>query len=268
MHGHKRHEQSHEGGPGYGPGFPGWTGDDRFSGAVRGRSGGRGRGRGRADGFGPGFGRYGGFGPGFGGPMFGRGPKVGRGDVRAAIIALLAEEPMHGYQIITELTERSGGVWRPSPGSVYPTLQVMEDQGLVTADKSEGRRVFNLTDEGRTAADAAGDGPAPWEEAARGADRSLVDLRGLMGEVGAAIMQVGQAGSDQQVKAVGEILSETRRRIYLVLANGSDGDPAAADASSASAPSGSSNSAPSGTSGTSESSTAAGGSAAERASRT
>ena len=85
---------------------------------------------------------------GFGGPMFGRGPKVGRGDVRAAIIALLAEEPMHGYQIITELTERSGGVWRPSPGSVYPTLQVMEDQGLVTADKSEGRRVFSLTAEG------------------------------------------------------------------------------------------------------------------------
>ena len=198
---------------------------DRFGGTNRGRGGGRGRGRGRADGFGPGFGR-GGFGPGFGGPMFGRGPKVGRGDVRAAIIALLAEEPMHGYQIITELTERSGGVWRPSPGSVYPTLQVMEDQGLVTADKSEGRRVFSLTEEGRAAADAAGDGPAPWEEAARGADRSLVDLRGLMGEWMSAIMQVGQAGSDRQIKAVGEILSETRRRIYLVLADGGEGDPA------------------------------------------
>jgi hypothetical protein len=101
----------------------------------------------------------------------------------------------------------------------------MEDQGLVTADQSAGRRVFSLTDEGRAAADAAGDGPAPWEEAARGADRSLVDLRGLMGEVGAAIMQVGRAGTDQQVKAVGAILSETRRRIYLVLANGSDRDP-------------------------------------------
>ena len=221
MHGHKRHEQSHEGGPGYGPGFPGWTGRATASAEPSGVGAGAGEGdAGRADGFGPGFGRHGGFGPGFGGPMFGRGPKVGRGDVRAAIIALLAEEPMHGYQIITELTERSGGVWRPSPGSVYPTLQVMEDQGLVTADKSEGRRVFSLTDEGRAAADAAGDGPAPWEEAARGADRSLVDLRGLMGEVGAAIMQVGQAGTDQQVKAVGEILSETRRRIYLVLANG------------------------------------------------
>jgi DNA-binding PadR family transcriptional regulator len=152
--------------------------------------------------------------------MFGRGPKVGRGDVRAATIALLAEEPMHGYQIITELTERSGGVWRPSPGSVYPTLQALEDQGLVTADKSEGRRVFSLTDDGRAEADAAGDGPAPWEDAARGADRSLVDLRGLMFEVGAAIMQVGRAGSEQQIKAVGEILTDTRRKIYLVLADG------------------------------------------------
>ena len=133
---------------------------------------------GGADGFGPGFGRHGGFGPGFGGPMFGRGPRAAGATSGPPIIALLAEEPMHGYQIITELTERSGGVWRPSPGSVYPTLQALEDQGLVTADQSEGRRVFSLTDEGRAEAEAAGDGPAPWETAARGADRSLVDLRG------------------------------------------------------------------------------------------
>jgi DNA-binding PadR family transcriptional regulator len=148
---------------------------------------------------------------------------VGRGDVRAAILALLAEEPMHGYQIITELTGRSGGVWNPSPGSVYPTLQALEDQGLVTADKAEGKRVFSLTDEGRAEAQSAGDGPAPWEEAARSANRSLVDLRGLMFDVGAAIMQVGRAGSEQQVKAVGEILTDTRRRIYLILAEGSVG---------------------------------------------
>jgi DNA-binding PadR family transcriptional regulator len=200
---------------GDGPGFRdlGRFGD-RFAGSPRSR----GRGRGRGDGFGPGLGRHGGFGPGFG-----RGPKVGRGDVRAAILALLAEEPMHGYQIITELTERSGGVWNPSPGSVYPTLQALEDQGLVTADKAEGKRVFSLTDEGRAAAQAAGDGPAPWEAVARGADRSLVDLRGLMFDVGAAIMQVGRAGSEQQVKAVGEILTDTRRRIYLILAEGSVG---------------------------------------------
>ena len=217
MHGHRRFDQTAEDGPRFGPGFP-HGGDlyDRFGDLARGRGGGRGRGRGRPDGFGHGFGRHGEFGPG----MFGRGPKVGRGDVRAAILALLAEEPMHGYQIITELTDRSGGVWRPSPGSVYPTLQALEDQGLVTAAKAEGKRVFSLTDEGRAEADAAGDGPAPWEDAARGADRSLVDLRGLMFEVGAAIFQVARAGSDQQIKAVGEILSDTRRRIYLVLADG------------------------------------------------
>jgi DNA-binding PadR family transcriptional regulator len=198
-----------------GPGFPGRRDRyDRFGGAPRGRSGGRGRGR--EDAFGFGGGRHGGFGP----PMFGRGPKRGRGDVRAAILALLVEEPMHGYQIITELTERSGGVWRPSPGSVYPTLQALEDQGLVTADKSEGKRVFSLTDAGRSEADEAGDGPAPWERAARGADRSLVDLRGLMVEVAAAAMQVGRSGSESQVKTVGEILADTRRRIYLVLADG------------------------------------------------
>ncbi len=211
MHGHRRFDETTSG-PLSGSGFPG-PGDrfDRFSGAPgspRGRGGGRSRNRGDA------------FGPGFGPPMFGRGPKRGRGDVRAAIIALLAEEPMHGYQIITELTERSRGVWHPSPGSVYPTLQVMEDQGLVTADKAEGRRVFSLTAEGRAAAEAAGDQPAPWERAARGADRSLVDLRGLMGEVAAAIVQVGRSGSESQVKAVGEILADTRRRIYLVLAEG------------------------------------------------
>ena len=229
MHGHKRFAQTDNPDTRFGPGHPDdGVYDDPFGGAFRGHGGGRGRGR---AGFGPGFGRHG-FGPGFGGPMFGRGPRAGRGDVRAAIITLLAEEPMHGYQIITELTERSGGVWQPSPGSVYPTLQAMEDQGLVTVDTSGGRRVFSLTDEGRAAAEAAGDGPAPWEDVARGANRSLVDLRGLMSEVGAAIMQVGRAGSDSQIKAVADILTDTRRRIYLVLAEGSsttsasDSDPA------------------------------------------
>jgi DNA-binding PadR family transcriptional regulator len=226
MHEHRRFDSTTTEGPRFGPGFPERGGRedryDRFGDALRGRAGGRGKGRGNRGGFGPGFGPGfgGGFGAGFGPPMFGRGPKRGRGDVRAAIIALLAEEPMHGYQIITELTERSGGAWRPSPGSVYPTLQVLEDQGLVTADQSEGRRVFSLTDAGRAEAAAAGDGPAPWEDAARDADRSLVDLRSLMGEVGAAIMQVGRTGSEHQIRAVAAILTETRRRIYLVLADG------------------------------------------------
>ncbi|MGA8372549.1 MAG: PadR family transcriptional regulator [Acidimicrobiales bacterium] len=187
-----------------------------FEAALRSRGRGRGRGNPGA-GFGPGFGRHGGMG-GFGGPMFGRGPKVGRGDVRAAILALLSEKPMHGYQIITELTERSGGVWRPSPGSVYPTLQALEDEGLITADKAEGRRVFDLTVEGLQVAKEAGDGPAPWEDAAQDADRSLVDLRNLTFQVGAAIMQVAQAGSARQIETVQGILNETRRKIYQVLA--------------------------------------------------
>lgn len=210
MHGHHAHDTDHGGSDGR----PWAATGDLIAGTVRGR----GRGRGRGDGFGPGFGRHGGFGPGFG-----RGPKVRRGDVRAAILALLAEEPMHGYQIITELAERSGGAWRPSPGSVYPTLSALEDQGLVTPDQSAGKRVFALTPEGRAEAEAAGDGPAPWESAAAG-DRSHVDLRGLMVQVAKATMQVAQAGTPGQYTAVGEILADTRRRIYLVLADGGPSD--------------------------------------------
>jgi len=218
MHGHHTHDNIHGDHPGDHRGHHWHEHRDLTAGAVRGRA--RGRGRGRGDGFGPGFGRHGGFGPGFG-----RGPKVRRGDVRAAILALLAEEPMHGYQIITELGERSGGAWRPSPGSVYPTLSALEDQGLVTADQREGKRVFALTDEGRAEAEAAGDGPAPWDEAAAG-DSSFHDLRGLMVQVAKATMQVAQAGTEGQVKAASEILTDARRRIYLVLADGGVTDDA------------------------------------------
>ena len=221
MHGHHEFDAAHAGprGPMFGP--PGDVRGDRFGGAGRGRNRGRGRGR---DGFGPGFGRGGGFGPGHG-----RGGRTRRGDVRAAILALLAEEPMHGYQIITELTERSGGVWRPSPGSVYPTLSALEDQGLVTADTSEGRRVFQLTPEGRAEAEAAGDGPTPWEEAA-GGDRSVPEMLGLMVQVVKATKQVAQAGTPGQIKTVGEILADTRRKIYLVLAEGDTPEPAGEEA--------------------------------------
>ena len=218
MHGHMKHDGPHAGhhGPHFGPPFPDRA--DFLIGATRGR--GRGKGRGRPDG----FGRHGGFGPGFG-----RGAKVRRGDVRAAILALLAEEPMHGYQIITELIERSGGVWRPSPGSVYPTLSALEDQGLVTADTSGGRRVFSLTPEGRTEAEAAGDGPTPWEEAA-GGDRTVTDLMDLMVQVMKATKQVAQAGSAGQIKSVVDVLTDTRRKIYLVLADGDPADASAEDA--------------------------------------
>jgi DNA-binding PadR family transcriptional regulator len=142
---------------------------------------------------------------------------VARGDVRAAILALLAEQPMHGYQIIQELTERSGGMWRPSPGSVYPTLQQLEDEGLVRAGESKGKRVFHLTDAGKKEAARRAESAAPpwamWDEAS-----PLSDLREVGIGVAAAVMQVAQAGSDDQIARAREILLETRKRLYGLLA--------------------------------------------------
>ncbi|HVW81351.1 MAG TPA: PadR family transcriptional regulator [Mycobacteriales bacterium] len=154
----------------------------------------------------------------FGGRRFDSGHRAGRGDVRAAVLALLAEEPMHGYQIIQELAERSGGAWTPSPGSVYPALQLLQDQGLVTATESEGKRVFSLTPSGREAADGRGEGPLPWEAAARGARGGFSQLRELLGQVMAATKQVASAGTEVQVERAAEVLRGTRRELYRILA--------------------------------------------------
>lgn len=154
-----------------------------------------------------------GFGP---GPRFG-GHKARRGDIRAAILALLAEEPMHGYQVIQELTERTEGVWRPSPGSVYPTLQQLEDEELIVPAASEtGKRVYQLTDAGREAAAAA---PAPWAEVASEADDALVGLRELTMQVMGAARQVAAAGSAAQLEAAQEILRDARKALYRLLAD-------------------------------------------------
>jgi DNA-binding PadR family transcriptional regulator len=160
---------------------------------------------------------YGPWGRGFG-PGPGPGRKAGRGDIRAAILALLAEQPMHGYQIIREITERSEGAWHPSPGSVYPTLQQLADEGLVKTEESEGRRVHELTDEGRTQAEAHA-GTLPWEDAAEEADDDLVNLRDLAFGTMAAVRQVAQAGSTAHVEAAQAILRETRKQLYRLLAD-------------------------------------------------
>ena len=155
---------------------------------------------------------------GFGGPFFGPGRRAGRGDIRAAILALLAEEPMHGYQVIQVISERSGGNWTPSPGSVYPTLQQLEDEGLIEPAASEsGRRAFALTDAGRAASTAA-DGPAPWEEAVGEADSDLVELRDLVHQVLAATRQVAQAGTATQIRGAQDVLRTARKGIYRLLA--------------------------------------------------
>lgn len=166
---------------------------------------GRGRGRGRQWGYG--------MGP---GPFPGR-PKVSRGDVRAAILHLLAEEPMHGYQIMSELSARTDGMWQPSPGSIYPTLNQLEDEDLVRADEREGKKVYALTDHGREKVESS-DEEAPWERFASPYSSGLMALREAGFQLGAAVMQVARAGSDDQAARAREVLDEARRRIYEILA--------------------------------------------------
>jgi DNA-binding PadR family transcriptional regulator len=152
-----------------------------------------------------------GFGPGY---AFGR--RAGRGDIRAAILVLLAEEPMHGYQIIQELAERTGGVWRPSPGSVYPTLQQLEDEELVRETASDsGKRVYELTDAGR---EQAASTEAPWSAVAGESEDALVGLRDLGFQVLAATRQVAHAGTTEQIEAAQSVLRDARRALYRLLA--------------------------------------------------
>ena len=174
-------------------------------------------------GFGPGGGRE-------GGPGFGRGPGFGprrgrrrasRGDVRAAVLALLAEEPQHGYAVIGQLAERSGGLWRPSPGSIYPVLAQLEEEGLVASDTSEGRKVFALTDAGRTYVAEHGDElREPWTPAqTRHRDRA-VTLFDAVRSLGSATKEVARNGSDAQVEQARAVLDEARRSLYRILAEG------------------------------------------------
>jgi DNA-binding PadR family transcriptional regulator len=174
---------------------------------------------------GPGFGfGYGpGFGPGFGpgGARRARGGHRGRGrsrrgDVRAAILALLAERPMHGYEMIKEIAARSNGLWRPSPGSVYPTLQLLVDEGLIVATESEGsKQLFELTDDGREA--TANAQTPPWEEITEGADPNEVNLRASFGQFAAAVFQGAHAATPEQQKRILDIVNNARRDIYGVL---------------------------------------------------
>ena len=144
------------------------------------------------------------------------GPRMGRGDVRAAVLALLAEKPMHGYQIIQELTERTGGVWRPSPGSVYPTLQQLQDEELVReAPSDSGKRVYELTDAGREQAARA---TAPWSEVAGESADALVALHDLVHQVMAATRQVAHGGTAAQLEAAQDVLRDARRALYRLLA--------------------------------------------------
>ncbi|WP_100810910.1 MULTISPECIES: PadR family transcriptional regulator [unclassified Microbacterium] len=151
------------------------------------------------------------------------GARMGRGDVRAAVIALLAESPMHGYQIIHEIEERSGGSWKPSPGSVYPTLQLLTDEGLVTAEEANGRKTYALTEAGRAEADAAGERPAPWQASGTGTGgressgrATALPKAGV--ELAQAAAQVARTGTTEQVQQAVVVLEDARRKLYSILA--------------------------------------------------
>jgi DNA-binding PadR family transcriptional regulator len=151
-----------------------------------------------------------------------RGPRARRGDVRAAILDVLAVEPMNGYQIIQQIAERSGGAWKPSPGSVYPTVQQLEDEGLVEGREGEGRRLLQLTEEGRRYVEEHPDElAATWrafEEPAE--EEGPGDLKPVIGQVMGAVWQVVVSGTQQQRAEAAEILAETRRKLYGLLAEG------------------------------------------------
>ena len=182
---------------------------------------------------------FGGFGGGSGGPGGGSPPfppfppfggfpwnlfrkaRAKRGDVRAAILSLLAEKPLNGYQIMQELEQRSRGSWRPSPGAVYPALQLLEDEGLVCAETSTGGRTFSLTEKGRAYVQAHPDEfAAPWEAANQTAGNDL--MLGLFAElkqIAAATIQVVHTGSSIQVRDAQKILNQARKSLYRLLAD-------------------------------------------------
>jgi DNA-binding PadR family transcriptional regulator len=161
-------------------------------------------------------------------PRFGRGPgghrrggrgRAPRGDVRTAILLLLDEEPMHGYQLMQAIADRTGGRWTPSPGAVYPAINLLEDEGLVTTTAESGRKVVALTDDGRALVASSRETWAdPFADNASAAPG--VDLRGLVMDLASATRQVARTGSPDQVERAAAILADARRALYLMLADG------------------------------------------------
>jgi DNA-binding PadR family transcriptional regulator len=177
--------------------------------------------------WGGGFGgHWGGWWPGPPGPVGpARGAKAGRGDVRAAILALLREGPRNGYQIMSDIEERSGGAWRPSPGAVYPALSQLADEGLIVGEESGGRRTFRLTDAGREYVEQNPEmARGAWESAAQQEDWQVPGLFAEAARLGGGIVQIAHAGTPEQVRAAERLLERTRRELYRILADQGD-DP-------------------------------------------
>jgi DNA-binding PadR family transcriptional regulator len=178
------------------------------------------RGRNRDFGGDFGFGRE--FGPGFGGPGRPRGRRRGGrgGDVRAAALLLLDEQPKHGYQLIQEIGERSNGVWTPSPGSIYPVLQQLEDEGLLSFERVDGRKTATLTDEGKAYVEENREQlGTPWEDAQGAPNQELREFgHGLKGFIN-AWKQVAQTGTPEQRQKAGLVVDDARKAMYRILAD-------------------------------------------------
>lgn len=143
--------------------------------------------------------------------------------MRSAILALLDERPMHGYEIITELESRSGGRWRPSPGSVYPALEKLEHHGVVTSTDIDDKRTFELTDRGREMLGELrvsddGDLSAPWEDRRGDHMTRGSELRRHVSELVGQVRQIGRFGTDAQIDAAAGVLTDAKRRLYEILA--------------------------------------------------
>ena len=160
--------------------------------------------------------------PGFGPP---RGPRARKGDVRAALLVLLAEEPRNGYQLMQEIEQRSDGVWRPSPGSVYPALQQLEDEGLVRVAPGEGRKQFELTDDGRSYVEQRSDElGTPWDAVKGDMGEGAWELMGAMRQIGMALFQLTHTGTEAQQAQAKEVLADARRALYRILAEDGNGE--------------------------------------------
>jgi DNA-binding PadR family transcriptional regulator len=144
--------------------------------------------------------------------------------VRAAVLVLLEEEPRNGYQLIQELTERSNEAWRPSPGSIYPVLQQLEDEGLIEATSEGTGRTYGLTEAGKAlVAEQRDKLGKPWESADAGAGGPVREMMGTARQVAMAARQVALAGTDAQVQRATAILTDARRSLYGILAEDDEG---------------------------------------------
>ncbi|HET7432234.1 MAG TPA: PadR family transcriptional regulator [Nocardioides sp.] len=211
------------------------------------------RGPGGPGGHGGSWGTWGGWGPagrrqgpppwlaglfGLASPEPGRGPRVRRGDVRVAILAVLADGPLNGYQVIQQISDRTDGAWRPSPGSVYPTISQLEDEGLVEGDDERGRRSLTLSEAGRTyLAEHADEIEAVWAPFSRARHErpsrddehgdsgpDFAALKPELGRVMNAVWQIITTGTDEQRRAAVGVLVEARRGLYRILADDAEAD--------------------------------------------